>query len=109
MRTGRMKIGHGFALVLALAGPGMAGARAGEGSQSAGGDIHVVFVPGTSGSILKFRDGSVFWLDSSSLASTTVAMGRLNASGGEEGVESLTTDGIVDAVAFVPPAAVMAE
>ncbi len=78
-------------------------------AECAGQSLPVVFVPGTSGSILKASDGSVFWLDSSSLAPATVAKGRLNASGGEEGVEVLTTAGIVDAVAFVPPPAVMAE
>ncbi len=71
--------------------------------------IPIVFVPGTSGSILKFGDGSVFWLDSTSLAPRTFARGGLNPAGGDDGVEKLTVGGIVDSVAFVPPIDTMGE
>src|SRR4051812_44365811 len=97
MRTGRTEFRSCIVLALAAAVVGPAGAGAAEEPRPVAGGLPVVFVPGTSGSILKFRDGSVFWLDSSSLAPALVAKGALNASGGEAGVEALTTAGIVDA------------
>jgi pimeloyl-ACP methyl ester carboxylesterase len=109
MPTGRTTSGSWIALGLALALAGPADARAGEGSRTAGGKIPVVFVPGTSGSILKFHDGSVYWLDSTSVLPGRIIRGSLNPSGGEEGVETMTVGGILDAVKFALPADVTAE
>lgn len=101
MTKNRPGLGITWVVALWLVGTG--------GAESAEPSLPVVFVPGTSGSILKTSDGAVFWLDSTSLAPASFARGKLNAEGGEEGVETLTTAGIVDAVRFVPPAAVMAQ
>jgi pimeloyl-ACP methyl ester carboxylesterase len=71
--------------------------------------LPIVFVPGTSGSILKFPDNSVYWLDSNSLLDGRPARGKLSPAGDDNGVEVLQTGGVLDAVRVVLPTPVMSE
>jgi pimeloyl-ACP methyl ester carboxylesterase len=71
--------------------------------------LPIVFVPGTSGSILKFSDGSVYWLDSNTVLSGRSARGKLSPAGDDTGVEVLQTGGVLDSVRVVLPGFVMSE
>ncbi len=95
-------------LVLILAPLATAQPPGGEsGTASAG--LPVVFVPGTSGSLLKLPDGTLFWLDSNSIWPGRTLRGQLNQAGGDEGVEQVTPAGVLDAVQFALPPSVTAE
>ena len=95
-------------LVLILAPLAPAQPPGGESGAAIAG-LPVVFVPGTSGSLLKLPDGTLFWLDSNSIWPGRTLRGQLNQAGGDEGVEQVTPAGVLDAVRFTLPPSVTAE
>ena len=94
------------ALLTMTAGPLLAQEPAASAGQPG---LPIVFVPGTSGSILKFSDGSVYWLDSNSVLGDTATRGRLSPAGDDTDVEVLQPGDVLDSVKVIWPTSVTAE